>query len=152
MKIIVVSDNHCRNGVLEEIRAVNSDADMFIHCGDSEMPYDEIDGYIGVRGNNDYDFKYPNELILDLGKYSALVIHGHRYVYFDNRQALVEKARASKCQLVFFGHTHLFEFQKLEEVNLINPGSLHHNRDGSRPCYAIVTIEDDIIDVERVGV
>lgn len=36
MKIIVVSDTHYRNDILDELIDKHKDADLFIHCGDLE--------------------------------------------------------------------------------------------------------------------
>ena len=52
MKIVVVSDNHGRSEPLEQILELHRDADVFIHCGDSELPPQFLQGYVCVRGNN----------------------------------------------------------------------------------------------------
>lgn len=149
MKIVVVSDNHGDKKVLEKILNSYPDYDGFIHCGDSEMDRDELVGYASVRGNNDDDFNYPAELVLVFGNHRILVVHGHRQVYLDSRYGLVEKAKENNCDIVCYGHTHAFEYQVLEGVTLLNPGSLNHNRDGSRASYAILELDDDNVMVEK---
>jgi uncharacterized protein len=49
-----------------------------------------------------------------------------------------------------YGHTHAFFTQTSEGVTLVNPGSVYHNRDGTRPCYALVKVEGKKVTVERV--
>ena len=53
MKIVVVSDSHGRNDILNVIREKHPDAGLFIHCGDLESDPMFYPGYIFVRGNND---------------------------------------------------------------------------------------------------
>ena len=54
MKIVVVSDSHGKNDILNAIREKHPDAGLFIHCGDLEDDPMFYPGYIVVRGNNDY--------------------------------------------------------------------------------------------------
>lgn len=149
MKIVAVSDNHGKI-CLDTILLTNPDADVFIHCGDSEFPPSYLEGYAAVCGNNDYFDSIPMELILNLGKHRALVVHGHRFSMFNLKKALTKKAIENQCDLVFYGHTHRFSIDQIEGVTLINPGSLRYNRDNSDPCYAIVEITDEKITVNRV--
>lgn len=148
MKIIVVSDNHGRTAWLNKIRDRHKDADCFIHCGDIEMHPDELRGFVCVRGNNDY-YDYPEYRIVHLDKHNIFVTHGHRMMLFFDRSFLVSKAKEHGCDIVCFGHTHVFEYRYIDGVHIINPGSITHNRDGSKPSYAIVEVNDDVI-VNRV--
>lgn len=67
IKIILVSDNHYHDEPLQELQKHYRDADYFFHCGDSEMPYKSLSGFARVRGNNDYDYDYPETLVLEVG-------------------------------------------------------------------------------------
>ncbi len=148
MKLIVVSDNHGRKKQLDTILNKHVDADYFIHLGDSEMEVDDLKGYIAVRGNNDYNGLKRFE-ILTLKNHQILITHGHGYFYGDNRDALIDIAKSYNCNVVMFGHSHIFEYQVIDEIAFINPGSLHHNRDFTKPSYAIVEIDKDI-KVEKI--
>ena len=150
MKFVVVSDNHGRPHVLEEIRRQHPDADAFFHCGDSELPSDQLDGFVAVQGNNDYTVDLPISRIIEIQGWRIFLTHGHRYLYFGRLDLLVSKAAAEKCQLVLFGHTHCFMNEEIEGIRFVNPGSISHNRDGSRPCYALITIEGKNISVEKI--
>jgi len=149
MKIIVVSDNHGRSDWIPNVMKRHRDADYFIHCGDIELHPSEVFGFICVRGNNDY-YDYPEFRVLNLGKHNIFITHGHRMMLFKDRSILVNKAKEYGCNIVCFGHTHVFEYQILDGVHLINPGSIRYNRDFSRPCYAILEIQGDDIKVRRV--
>ncbi|MCF0116083.1 MAG: metallophosphoesterase family protein [Erysipelotrichaceae bacterium] len=153
MKIVVVSDNHGRREPIEDIYNKHyKEAYCFIHCGDSELPNSAMDGYVVVQGNNDYYGSYPEARVVELGKHKALIIHGHRQMVYRDLSVLMYRAERNDCDLVFYGHTHIFSFVQEEGMTLLNPGSLYHNRDGTHPCYAILTIDDetDEITVERI--
>ena len=77
MKIVVVSDNHGRSEPLEQILELHRDADVFIHCGDSELPPQFLQGYVCVRGNNDFYYEYPEMKILELEGHRMMIVHGH---------------------------------------------------------------------------
>lgn len=66
MKIVVVSDSHGRNDILNAIREKHPDAGLFIHCGDLEDDPMFYPGYIVVRGNNDYYGRFEDERIIPL--------------------------------------------------------------------------------------
>lgn len=150
MKLVVVSDNHGLQNELPRLRLIHNDADAFFHCGDSELPIAYLDDFIGVLGNNDYYLDLPETKVIDLKEIRVLLTHGHRYLYFNDLNRLVAKAKQENCQLVLYGHTHLFRWSIIDGIHLVNPGSLSHNRDGSAPSYAIVTIENGEISVKRM--
>ena len=54
------------------------------------------------------------------------------------------------CDIVCYGHTHISKIKQLDNILLINPGSARFPRDGKSPSYAILNIEDDIVDAEIV--
>ena len=148
MKIIVVSDNHGKE-CLDLILELNNSANMFIHCGDSEQEPTFLKKYISVRGNNDF-YNYDIEKVIQVMNHKILIVHGHHYVYANQREELVNKAKKEGCDIVFFGHTHIFENKVIDGIRIINPGSLNYNRDGSKPCYAEVTIDENNVIVRKV--
>jgi putative phosphoesterase len=152
-KILVVSDNHGHSSKLNNVRYMHQDVDYKVHCGDSEFKRDYLDDFIAVRGNNDFNGGFPvYEIINNVEGHTILVIHGDGYVFMDHREPLVEMARDFNADIVFFGHTHVFEDLKIDGIRLINPGSLAHNRDRTSTCYAIVTIDKNDIKVQRIDV
>ncbi len=147
VKILLVSDNHHNARSLQIALHDNPDCDYYLHCGDSEFPKDLIGPFFSVRGNCDHDMSYPKEAILEIEGHRILMYHGSYY-----EEAIVSKAKYEKCDTVFFGHTHIFLDTELDGVRLINPGSLRNNRDFTPPCYAIVTIDGEKIDVKRIDI
>lgn len=152
-KILVLSDNHGNVGILKELLLQNEDCDYYVHCGDSEMTKKQLNHFIAVRGNCDYDFELDDEFILELENHKILITHGHKKISFQrNVLDLIEYAKTKACDIVFFGHTHIFLDQVIKNIHLVNPGSLHHSRDGSLCSYALVYIEKDNVIVERKNI
>lgn len=150
MKLVVVSDNHGLKQPIDDIRRQHLDADAFFHCGDSELPIRFLDGFAAVCGNNDYTVELPESRIVELNGLRIFVTHGHRYLLFGRVDMLLSKAIYENCQLVLFGHTHCFYHEVIEGIHFVNPGSIAHNRDGSMPSYAVITVDDSGIHVKRM--
>lgn len=53
MKIIVVSDSHGKQGILEQIVEKHPDADAYLHCGDIEDYAGKLSVLYRRTGNND---------------------------------------------------------------------------------------------------
>ncbi len=149
MQIIVVSDSHGLVEPLQRIKEVYRDADAFIHCGDSELDREHLEGFVVVNGNNDYYSDFPNELVVDVDDYKIFVAHGHLFVRSRLVESLATKAINHHCKLALYGHTHVFKVDTDRGVTVVNPGSMRYNRDGTKPSFAVITITDGEIQVER---
>lgn len=137
--VVVVSDNHGKVKVLKNIyNSFKNDAMAFIHCGDSEMTPVELKDWHVVGGNNDCG-EFVDELIVSVGGIRIFVCHGHLNSYFNKEQEFVQLAKKYNCQIVCSGHTHMMSYKKIDDVYLVNPGSLRYNRDGSVPSFAIIS-------------
>lgn len=150
MKIVVVSDSHGRDDVLKDILLKNHDADYYFHLGDSEAEINDIKPFASVRGNMDYDYNLPLERVIDLKNHSLYLTHGQ--MYGGNEDLIAKTAKSLGCDIAFFGHTHRFLDRIIDGVRVINPGSCRNPKDGSKPSYAVVTINDSkVIEVKRVN-
>lgn len=147
-EIILVSDNHGEVKPLQDLLNTYPITDCFIHCGDSEMHPYQLNGFVSVQGNNDFFNAYPNERIVEIGKHRILVCHGHRHMIFSQPQMLADYARKKDCDLAFYGHSHIPKDDTINGVRCLNPGSIWHNRDGSKPSYMIIQLDGDKISVE----
>lgn len=141
--IVVVSDSHGLTRPLKLIRAAYQQADLFVHCGDTELADDQLSGFVSVRGNNDIFTDFPDEQVISLGSLKVYVTHGHRFYYRTIPQEVAKRAAELGCQLACYGHTHCFYAQQHAGVLVMNPGSMRMNRDGTKPSYAVVTQNDD---------
>lgn len=148
MKVLILSDTHGYNDTMYEVIDRETPFDMLIHCGDLEGAYDELRAKVNctlhvVAGNNDYDPDMDRVRVFDIGKYKAVLTHGHRYRLYSDLSPLFYLAVENHADYVFFGHTHVPMIKEEGPVTLINPGSLTYPRQhGRKPSYIVGTIED----------
>ncbi len=152
MKIVLVSDNHGDISSIKKILNREQDGEYYLHCGDCEMSREELRPFSPVKGNNDYAYDYPLYKVLEIGDHRIFITHGHRYIILNSLNGLVAKAHELCCDVVFFGHTHIFNDTLVDGVHLINPGSCFINRDRSKPSYAIVEFIGPHVIVKRKDV
>ena len=149
MKILIVSDTHGRNSGYLDLLEQSEKMDMVIHCGDvegSEYLISESAGCrtVIVQGNNDYFSDLPREMIVKLGKYKALVTHGHAYYVNMGYDHLVREARKRKVDMVIYGHTHRPVIAEENGIKVLNPGSLTYPRqEGRKYTYIIMEIDEN---------
>lgn len=66
MKVLIMSDSH---GLTHEISMIidrhKQEVAAMIHCGDSELERNDphMSDFLAVRGNCDYDFAYPTDIV-----------------------------------------------------------------------------------------
>lgn len=146
MKWLVLSDNHGGwaklNQIIEHYR---QEVDLIIHCGDSEFPADDpiwekVD--VVVSGNMDFDPQYFQTRTLDTEYGKILVVHGHRNGVNSGNIELLEEAKKIGASFVFHGHTHKLYAEYIDQVLLMNPGSLNHSRGLiNQKTFALVEVD-----------
>jgi putative phosphoesterase len=148
MKILIVSDTHGQNRTMYDVIAKEEPFDMLIHCGDIEGEQERLRMKVNctlhvVAGNNDYDPFMDRVKVIDIGRYKAVLTHGHRYHLYSGYDPLFYLAAENHADYVFFGHTHVPVIHAEGPVTLINPGSLTYPRQYGRvPTYIVGTVED----------
>lgn len=144
MKAVIVSDSHGLTTELEMIAKLHGEADVFIHCGDSELqPTDEaIQPYRVVKGNCDFHKHFPNELMINFGDKNIFVTHGHLYDVKMELRLLYYRALEKEANIVCFGHSHLLGAEMIDNILFINPGSLRLPRNRREKTYAVVEMTD----------
>lgn len=146
MKIIVVSDTHRSFDAFDSIVQKNKNADMFIHLGDGEDEYEDVQNlnlgkeFRYVKGNNDYGM-WTMAQVIPLGIHKALATHGHRFSVWNGTDLLVAEALSNDCDIALYGHTHVRDISMKNGVYIMNPGSAYLPRDGKPPCYGVIEID-----------
>ncbi len=147
--IILAGDNHLRREPIKDLLNMYPEADFFLHMGDSEETVTDLEGWICVAGNTDYDPNLPLERVITVGNHHILLVHGDRMIYNGGYVSLACAGKDHGCDIVCFGHTHRYADKTVEGVRLLNPGSLKYNRDRSATGYMIIRIHGDDITSER---
>lgn len=135
MKIVVVSDTHGDIDILKKVRMLNPNADMFLHCGDSELPPELLDGFATVKGNCDY-FDYPISKTFDTPYGKIYMEHGNRAIIHND--SYIESLNA---KIILLGHTHRHSLRIVGDTFVANPGSLTRPRDDTNGTYLIINIK-----------
>ncbi|MUK86947.1 YfcE family phosphodiesterase [Ornithinibacillus sp. L9] len=153
-RVLLVSDSHGLTNELEKIKSRHDCTYMF-HCGDSELEIDkpELEGFIKVAGNCDFDPRYPEEQVTDIGNLRFFVTHGHLHQVKMNMMTISYRAEELGTNVVCFGHTHIAGAEKIGKQLFINPGSIRLPRNRVERTYAIVeweTISDIKVDFYTV--
>ena len=144
MLIGLISDTHItpkRGKLSEKIFKELSGVDLILHAGDittQEVLDDlkKIAPVIAVLGNNDK---------LDLKKHEIIEVEDKRIllVHGDKIKDLYEFGLKYGADIVVSGHTHRPNYEKINDMLLINPGS--SNRPiKSNPSIALLKIDEDI--------
>lgn len=144
-KWIIVSDNHTEKGILFDVINQYQDVDVAVHLGDSEFTYNdtELTYYHRVKGNTDFYPEFPNDLTISENGINAYVTHGHLFQVNQSRDKLASTAKSKGCQFAFYGHTHVAKYELLDDVHVINPGSISQSRSNIEETYAELIISDD---------
>lgn len=139
MKIGVISDTHDQyQNILKAVRIFNKNKiELLIHCGDWVSPFTQ-EFYKGLKcpikgifGNNDGDKFYhkiyaKKSKINFLGKSAKLLVEGKKmFIYHgENKQLLKKLINSGKYDVVFHGHTHIYENRLIGKTLSLNPGTL----------------------------
>ena len=163
MTLLVLSDLHGRRDRAEEVLARHrrTEAVLFLGDGIRSLPYESCVAngrlFAGVRGNCDGGslfgdaYAYPEELLLNIGEYTVMMLHGHTRSVKSGIGRAARYAAERGADLLLYGHTHIPEERyfpagaELEGYTLtkplwvMNPGSLGEPRDG-KPSFGVVEL------------
>ncbi|MBA8775967.1 metallophosphoesterase [Staphylococcus coagulans] len=142
-KLIVASDNHSESGILYQIYEEHQDADAFYHLGDSEFAYQdtELSLYHRVKGNMDFYPEFPESQADNFEEANVFYTHGHLFGVNRSRVELAYVAAQHQATIAFYGHTHVARYEKINDVHVINPGSISQSRSDVEETYAEVIID-----------
>lgn len=147
MKILVVSDTHRNFAVLDEVVNNNLDSDLIIHLGDGEHEAHDVHNLhpekpmIYVAGNCDYGFHRPYQVVNASG-YKIYCCHGHNEDIHSGLDVLVARAKAMDCKIALYGHSHLYRTEVIDDVFVMNPGSLDRPRNHNEPSYGVILLSN----------
>lgn len=142
MKYLVVSDNHGDRDCLVDLAdTYKGKVDGMFHCGDSELePTDTLwQDFIVVTGNCDFDPRFKREQLVDMKADKIFIAHGHLLNVNQTLNNLVYRAKEVGATVAFYGHTHKLGVERIDDILLLNPGSISQPRGMySYKTYAIV--------------
>lgn len=131
MNYLVVSDNHGDRQILVDLLEHFKDqVDLFLHCGDSELPDSDPlwHTYQVVCGNCDYGAQYPNHRTVETTTDRIYMTHGHLVDVRFGITTLGLQAQQADASIALFGHTHQIACEKVGGRLFLNPGSISQPR------------------------
>lgn len=142
MKLVIMSDTHGDEEIIERVKSYHPDADKMIHCGDSELPHSHsaMQGMERVKGNCDGDSNYLEEILFQVNGECVYVTHGHLYDVKSSPMKLVYRAKELGATIVCFGHSHILGAEYIDGIFFINPGSLKKPRQIQEKSFVTLTI------------
>jgi len=106
-----------------------------------------------VKGNNDFYVKEAESAVFDFVNYRFFICHGHRYSLYGGYHSLVTAAKANGANAVLSGHTHIPIQKTVEDIHLINPGSVGRPRSRIGSTFAVIECEEgEQLKVEFFGI
>ena len=143
MKVLIVSDTHGRHAGIEEAIEREYPFQKLIHLGDAEGYEVYIEELAKcpieiVAGNNDFFSNLPDEKIIFIEDFCAMITHGHAYGVSMGYQNIRNEGRVRGVDAVMFGHTHRPLLEEDDDLILLNPGSLSYPRQKGRQRSYIV--------------
>jgi len=142
MRILICSDSHGNNELLDKIIKDNPNIDYYLHAGDSESSELSIMPFLSVKGNCDYFTDAPEQRIIAT-PYGKLLMRHEPYL----PSGIVSK---ENIKIFIHGHTHRKRNDKVGNLLIINPGSVSLPRDSDFGTYAILDIEKENVTVRFI--
>lgn len=156
MKVAVVSDTHGRiEPFLNKLKQFN-DVELIIHLGDTVEDAKKIREktqlpLFVVRGNNDYmDVNTPWRELVRINGHKILLTHGHKEGVNFGETKLYYAAKEAEAEMVLYGHTHVYHYDEIEGIKILNPGSAGYDRGFEYESFVLMDITADDISVERI--
>ena len=149
MKILVVSDTHVETIQFQSVLDKHKDADMKIHCGDSELKVDDplLSGFYVVQGNCDKREMFQNEQVVMFENMNIFITHGHLYKVKQTLLPISLRAKEIEAKIVCFGHSHRLGIEEREGMIFLNPGSLNFPRGRSEGTYVIIDVKENEFEI-----
>lgn len=149
MKILVFSDSH-RNISPMETAVAEERPDYIFHLGDMERDAEELRGLFpnipvaSVAGNCDFGMGGERYLFFELRGKKFFLTHGHFYGVKLGLDRLINTALTAGADAALFGHTHSPYFACVQEMMVINPGTVGMGR----RTYGVLTLENGTLRYE----
>ena len=159
-----MSDTHDRLEIVDKIVEAFADVDAIMHCGDICSPFVarklaafEGKPFYAVRGNNDGDITFLNQVfaklgpikenaqILDIGNRKVFLLHGHAIP----EEQITDIATAGKFDIIVYGHYHHVRNEIIGDRTLVlNPGESCGYLTGECTVMIVDLQEDGTNDVQ----
>ena len=156
-RVLIISDTHYPKKTIDPIFFdLVEEADIIIHCGDLEEfeLLEELENFnkpvYAVRGNN-YDYLLQNRLndkmIISIEDIIIGITHGNGL----SGSPLINARHSFKkdeVDIICYGHSHVLEITRENNIQYINPGSFTSSRKGEN-SYIFLLVEGNDFTINK---
>lgn len=156
MRIAVFSDIHGNGAAVEKIIEKNKGVKHFIFLGDGIREVEKAaenhpdKEFHIVAGNCDFSADYPKTDYFEIAGHKIMYTHGHTHYVKYGLERILLSAQCSGADIICFGHTHERVNEYFGGIYILNPSSASCPRDGKKPAYAFIDIENNGVFVSHV--
>lgn len=146
MRILVLSDSHNKNSLLEKALECQPKAKTVFFLGDGADSMQDISKFFPdrkfyiVAGNCDFSSKFPKTEFADINGIKIMATHGDIYRVKSGLDTLCCAAERENAKIVLYGHTHNADILYKNETYYINPGAVCGS--GGKSTYAVIDITE----------
>ena len=147
MRIAIIGDTHGSQQAIRKAVQLLPPVELILHTGDYAPDANLLETLTGlpvikVSGNCDRDGAANPDEIFEKEGYNIWLTHGHRYFHHNDVAELAWWAGRLETNIVVYGHTHVPMAKWYGDVFLVNPGSPIRPRGGSKPSFAVLTLNE----------
>ena len=140
MKILLISDSHGKNDIIDKLYKMYPNMDLYLHAGDSCTDSFSLFPFQSVRGNCDYDYNMMDRFFTSTPYGNLLMKH------VPNMD--IEELKKLNVKIYIFGHLHERHFYQEEGIYFISPGSTSREKDQYPNGYMILDITSEKVQAE----
>ncbi len=142
-RILIISDTHKNQVLFRKAFQNEENITHIFHLGDF---YEDMDDNIdlteykqiykvpGLFHPKYLDKTFPNSLRISLDNWQFLLVH-----FLDDVKRL-----HNDLDVVFYGHTHRWNWKQIDGISFVNPGHLKNHRDrGREASYVVADVHED---------
>ncbi|MCL2402266.1 MAG: metallophosphoesterase [Oscillospiraceae bacterium] len=150
MKILVLSDSHGdTSACLQAVRLTAPE--LIVHLGDYDSDCEAISKQFeipikAVKGNCDLRSNRSDEAEFEVAGKRFFITYGHPYGVKTSLARVTLAARQKGADVLLFGHTHNSCYDIIDEMVLVNPGSIggYRTQTGEK-TYAVLEIKNGAV-------
>lgn len=139
-KVVVLSDTHGNVTDLIKIQAIMAEADLIFHLGDGYTDINKLGAEIlkkTVRVGGNCDAFGEKEIVTEIEGVKVLLTHGDIYGVKTSLKRLIDRAKESGANAVFYGHTHRSFLETIDGITVCNPGNVYKYSVNKSFAYAV---------------
>ncbi len=152
--LTVFSDSHGAKYNVSRLVGDCAVSDKVVFLGDGLSDLIELfefeDKIVKVAGNCDFTLSERKKIIFEVEGVKFLAVHGDLFGVKSSLTRLTASAKQNDCKAVLFGHTHKPIIKEVDDIVLINPGTL--SRYGNSQTFAFITVKNGEVSAKIIPI